>query len=1420
MQYRKMRRFLAGVLMAAMLTGQTPAVLAAGAEDGEVIVSEEAGEAVSEDLIDEEETVSENGTEDEGDVTLPEDLVPGVDYAEHELCAIVDDEEEGEALAAFYGGTVRSYQYGVVVIDLGEQTVAQALKINRPDGMKEAFPNYIHHAEASEEAALYESAYAEDDVAMPSARNWEDWYDGTVSSDRLLNVSNPDYLWMHDMVRTYPVWGVTTGKKEIRVAVMGGCADASQADFAEFDGSNSRIDSGYMSGCIASDPNGDATHAAGIVAAGLQNGRDAVGIAPGVSVYGVSIMNEDGSITTDAFCAGIRKLVGDRKADIILFSSFTDGTFVKQEQDAITDARKNGITIIAGAGDYGSNSLTYPAAYDGVLSVGAVDKDGQPAPFSNFGTAVDLQAPGTGLVSTVANNAYARKSSTNTAAAVVAGVAALYMSANGHVAPDDMKEALVGGSVKGIVNAEKMFSADKTAPKIILNDGRGCPVEEVQGGKSVTIAYTVPGDDSISINAMNYSGKPGNNNVIVYCTDGTEPLMKDGVLTRGKVYNGKLSLKGMLKGDGVQKVTITAACVNGMGIMSEVSTMILKVDPAAVTLDPVIYIEGAPKRIPLGSTVVLQAAGSGFVKSSVRWKRLGFDGAVSSASLNEVTGELTVLGDGDGTVTVQCYATLPVRVESPVLEIQVKQGARRTETLKLDQKEILLGYSEESADSDSYTVHVTEWKAKDYNLLGENEITLSWKSSNEEVVTVSGNQESAVIRPVGVGTAKVTCTPLDGSGVKATITCKVEALVESFTIKGSTYVTKNKSYTYKAENFKPENCVSRNVIWTIADRPDWVSVGITSGVVKVAKTAPEGGTFTLVATAQDKGGASARLVITVAKAGADQLVISADRNEEYFKIKKNKNGSITSFSMFTKDVPADGDPTRILLTAAGRSKGVDMDYDASWTCNKADIVKLTPTASGDGVMVRALKAGTVTITCTLSDSSKKKQKITVTVREPVENITVGGQSGIMQGKSAKFKASEVLPKTAGMKKVVWSLSTNASGLSISSSGKVSAKGAAVGAKGTVIATAKDGSGVKGYMDFEVINEKTKSIVVSANASGLGFNKKTGSVISAQLYTVNIPRVGGDESQLLLTTKGSKTGLLWTSSDKSVATVTPTGDGTSALIQAKKSGNATITCKAQDGSSKKASVKLTITVPASNLSLLPQDSQDGDRHYLGFGNSVEIRAVAGSTYGKPGNTSVDWSYQIVNVEPVKNEAGEITGWNVTENKYSEDIKKLGVVSLKKGVLTLSKLKDFNGYQSMFTSTDRDYFCGVRVTAVTKDGTNLKASKVFIATPAVKSLVLYNLGTDTSVKNNINISVDTKKKHYVLRCKLDSNYGQGELKPVTGVKVSSSDPSVMSAYFDEEAGHLVVSALKEGKVKITIQAKDGSDTKLVINATVLP
>jgi subtilisin family serine protease len=186
---------------------------------------------------------------------------------------------------------------------------------------------------------------------------------------------------------------------------------------------------------------GHGTHVAGTIAQCTNNGTGVAGVAPGVTLMPVRVLSNDGSGTSTALAGGIDWAV-NRGADIINLSLGAECEDIwptcndAKVDAAISRAKTAGVLLVASSGNRGSPQVSYPAAHPNVVAVGAVDASDAvwretEGVGSNQGTALDLVAPGVGIIQeTTSFGAYDYYGGTGTSMAAphVAAAAALILS--------------------------------------------------------------------------------------------------------------------------------------------------------------------------------------------------------------------------------------------------------------------------------------------------------------------------------------------------------------------------------------------------------------------------------------------------------------------------------------------------------------------------------------------------------------------------------------------------------------------------------------------------------------------------------------------------------------------------------------------------------------------------------------------------------------------------------------------------------------------------------------------------------------------------------------------------------------------------------------------------------------------------------
>jgi hypothetical protein len=291
--------------------------------------------------------------------------------------------------------------------------------------------------------------------------------------------------WALSKIHAAAAWDICRGSSEVIVAVIDTGVDYNHPDLqgnlwtnvAERDGlpgvdddNNGYVDDvrGYNFVAGNNDPiddHGHGTHCAGLIAAVGDNGLDIAGVCWAARIMPVKILTAAGDGSAADAVPAIYYAVANG-ADII--SGSWGGAEVSNAlRDAIAYAYDQGVVVVAAAGNAGSDTPFYPAAYPEVISVAATDADDHRWYASDYGDWVDLAAPGRDIVSlratlpgkTARAGDKSTMSGTSMAAPHVSGTCALLLAANPLLRCDELQRILTS-------------TADPITPGICSSNGR------------------------------------------------------------------------------------------------------------------------------------------------------------------------------------------------------------------------------------------------------------------------------------------------------------------------------------------------------------------------------------------------------------------------------------------------------------------------------------------------------------------------------------------------------------------------------------------------------------------------------------------------------------------------------------------------------------------------------------------------------------------------------------------------------------------------------------------------------------------------------------------------------------------------------------------------------------------------------------
>ena len=580
--------------------------------------------------------------------------------------------------------------------------------------------------------------------------------------------------------------------------------------------------------------------------------------------------------------------------------------------------------------------------------------------------------------------------------------------------------------------------------------------------------------------------------------------------------------------------------------------------------------------------------------------------------------------------------------------------------------------------------------------------------------------------------------------------------VTDIAVTGNAKVAAGKSITLKAL-VEPTDAANKAVVWSI-EKVKYIGADgnpveinkdqtaelkkyatVSSGKVTAKKVA-QITDVTVRATAKDGSGIYGEMTVTIVPAVTAVHVLY---NGEEF------TGKVIGVEQGTEKV----------VKLSANTDPIDASKEVTWASSNTKIAYVD--GEGNVTIPANAKIGKVKITAKALDGTGKSASVTINVAKLVSKITLSGPDKVAAGKSIKLtavikpakptnKALNWFIKIVSTKDATYTENADIKKYASVSSGKVTAKKVSEIVNVTVVAQAKDGSGIESEYVVTIV-PAVSSVSILRNSEDVS---KTTIGIDPGVTSVL------DLSATTSPADASKE-VTWTSSNTKLATVE---NGKVTIVGAK--GKVKITAKATDGTGKNTYVTLNVAKLVTKITLSGSDK-------VAAGKSVKLTAAVEPT--DAANKAVVWS-----IEKVKYIGADGNPVEINKDQTAE-LKKYATVS--SGKVTAKKVAQI---------TD------VTVRATAKDGSGIYGEMTVTIVPAVTAVhVLYN-GEEFTGKV-IGVEQGTEKV-----VKLSAN-----TDPIDASKeVTWASSNTKIAYVDGEGNVTIPANAKIGKVKITAKALDGT------------
>lgn len=970
------------------------------------------------------------------DFSVMENCVAGEDYVENEVIVECENEEDAQQIAGLYSEKlgaqvfVKDYGYEIATLEIvpnednDSDCVRDAVEcaLDMSNDLPAVYPNYYEELFSIDTTAnekydpltkngtsnyqwfheIIDDKFVWDEMDKITSMGSD--YDGPLNRDFVSNLNN--------MTVAVIDTGIVTGHEDFNLGKIVGPYNA----VSETEGLEN-----------VEDANGHGSNVAGIIG-NTANDKGGRGIAAGVNIMPINVYKSDtNTVSSNAVLKALRHInekASEYNIRVVNLSLGSMNYFTLLDK-AIQDLIDKDIVVCAASGNYNSSMETYPASYNGVISVGSVNSYMTKSLFSNYGERLTVSAPGgdngnniliNGSIVNCREYLYASKKGsvsgysglcgTSQASPVVAAAAALILANSPELSASEVANILSSSSTK--IN-EQYDMGDGC-----INVARALGIEtENTPVASIPSKSTIPDVCDVSLSIEGVEDLRDYQGMIYYTLDGSEPSLEDSSDST-IVYNSNpdnmepihLEYNPEENSQDAEILLKIRSCL--FGHESKVSTYRYYFSTDSVRKITIVSQNGEEaEKVCVGATLKLKA---NILPAFAKNKKVKWESSNTSVATVSAEGVVRIVSEGKDNKVVITATAQDGSGKSDSFEINIAPFATNVEIDPLAQDDRVKLYNSKTVllyvnEEDTYKLGRSEADARvpdadrKWHVWPSSALQkVIYKSSNTKVATVGSD---GIIHAVGTGTATVTVSAADGSGKKDSINVKCVTSVSKIEIVDNSTKRDNYgcSYVVAGKTFKPAVIFNDNksfpdnkeLIWTVVEGSDYVKINSQTGVV----------------TGRSNDYVYARKKVTI-KAYSPNYCDDEGNNiyGEYSLYVYPITTSIERNGQGTEILTVGG--TTSIRDTLGYIEPVDTLLKFSYKSSNPKVVYVNP-ETGEAL---GLKLGSTKITVTASDGSGKNITIPVKVSQGRPSkaslglINMSGTPAVYPGKKLVFKAVE------------------------------------------------------------------------------------------------------------------------------------------------------------------------------------------------------------------------------------------------------------------------------------------------------------------------------------------------------------------------------------------------------------------------------